>query len=121
MSIYEDLPSAAVPVVHIHQAVISRGASDMNDPVFVMIPGFSEKYVWGPCYWMPRYYYQPTDVSEGADSPTGDTEESHIIEKFMYPLFPQRDDKALVCYDNDRQLWVIAWWPLNMQGDGTRG
>jgi hypothetical protein len=62
---------------------IATDAIDINDPVEVVIPAFSEDLRWGPCRWQAR----------------GDN------------ILPARDDEALVTFDNLKNPWIGAWWP----------
>jgi microcystin-dependent protein len=62
---------------------IATDAVDINDPVEVVIPAFSEDLRWGPCRWQAR----------------GDN------------ILPARDDEALVTFDNLKNPWIGAWWP----------
>jgi len=119
MSIYDDLPPATPPMQRIWRGTISVGATTFNEPVYVRITAFPGIFKWGPCKWMQRYYIEPTDVSDGVDS-GGFSTPDHIIPTFMYPLYPKRDDECLVVFDNNRVIWVIAWWPKNMDEFGNR-
>lgn len=59
----------------------SAPASEAEE-VMVIIPEFEEHLEWGPCKWMPR----------GA-------------------TLPEVGDIALICFDQNQQPWVVAWWP----------
>ena len=66
-------------------AVVATSATDVADTVSVIIPAWDDLQTWGPCRWMPR-----------GDSLT----------------FPQKGDKALIIFDDDRYPWIVAWWPF---------
>lgn len=119
MSIYEDLPPVAPAMSRIWQAEVATTASFLNEMVYVIIRSFDPKLRWGPCKWMPRVRVQSTVVSEEPDT-QGDTEPLHEID-MLYPVYPKRGDDALVVYDNDRQLWIVCWWPLRMDSSGNHG
>ncbi len=119
MSIYEDLPPVAPAMSRIWQAVIATDADGPNEMVEVIIRAFDPKLRWGPCRWMPRVRVETTVVSEDPDT-QGDVEPLHEI-GLLYPVYPKRGDDALVVYDNDRQLWIVCWWPLRMDSSGGRG
>jgi hypothetical protein len=62
---------------------VATDAVDINDPVEVVIPAFSDTLRWGPCRWQAR----------------GDN------------ILPERDDECLIQFDNYRQPWMSVWWP----------
>jgi hypothetical protein len=63
---------------------ISSNPEELDVPVYVIIPGFSEDHQFGPCRWQSR---NATDL-------------------------PQRGDACFVQFDDEHQPWVTAWWPF---------
>jgi hypothetical protein len=67
-----------------HYGTIAEAATDVTDPVSVILPDFDEELRWGPCFWQSR-----DAVS-----------------------LPARGDRCLVMFDNRRTPWIVAWWPF---------
>lgn len=65
-------------------AVFAEDATDLADPVTVIIPDFDPHLQWGPVLWQSR------------DSVS----------------LPAKGDRCLVIFDNRRGPWVVAWWPF---------
>jgi hypothetical protein len=119
MSIYDDLPPVKPEISRVWQALIANTVDAFNDELFVRIPAFDEKLRWGPCRWNQRYWVEETVTPT---SPGGTPSHTHNVTLVhnLRPLYPHRDDEALVIWDNDRELWVICWWPKNMKASGNR-
>lgn len=64
---------------------VLRGATDLEDPLYVIIPAFSKSLRFGPCRWQSR------DALS----------------------MPAKGDECLVIFDNYRIPWVVAWWPYD--------
>jgi hypothetical protein len=67
-------------------AEVNNTATADGQDIFVVIPGIDADRKWGPVHWTPR---------PGASGPT----------------FPYKGVPALVTFDDDHNLWMIAWWP----------
>lgn len=66
-------------------AQVATTASGLSDTVEVVIPEFDVAQRWGPCKWQPR-----GDVT----------------------TFPARGDSCIIIFDNNRDIWIIGWWPF---------
>jgi hypothetical protein len=71
--------------VGVSAAVVATSALDLTDTVEVVIPEFDPKQRWGPCKWMPR-----GDIT----------------------TLPARGDECIIIFDNNRDIWIIGWWPF---------
>ena len=67
------------------RAVVASSATELTDMVDVVIPEFDPKQRWGPCKWMPR-----GDIT----------------------TLPARGDDCIIIFDNERNIWIIGWWPI---------
>lgn len=68
-------------------AIINTNAFADGDDVYVRIPAIDGgETQWGPVRWSPR----PSDSG---------------------PLFPSKNDEALVQYDDAHNMWMYLWWP----------
>ena len=67
-----------------HFGTIAQSAADLTDLVPVILPDFDPNQQWGPCRWQSR-----DAVS-----------------------LPARGDACLVIFDNQRNPWIVAWWPF---------
>lgn len=65
-------------------ATFATAVADLGDLAPVIIPEFDENLQWGPCRWQSR------DATS----------------------LPAKGDQCLVAFDNRRNPWVVAWWPL---------
>lgn len=81
--LFENLPDRS-PMQRTWAAVIASNPSDFADLVSVTIPGLDANLRWEDCKWQAR-----NDVD-----------------------FPQRGNTCLVIFDDNMQLWVVAWWPF---------
>ena len=63
--------------------VVSKDAVDFTDMLMVTIPAFDENLEWGPMRWQSR------DATS----------------------LPSVGDHCLVVFDDERNGWVVAWWP----------
>lgn len=70
---------------HIWEGFIATNPNDISTKVFVTIPDYDPELRFGPCRWQSR------DAS----------------------TLPERGDPCLVIMDNNRNIWVVAWWPFN--------
>jgi hypothetical protein len=85
-ALYESVASDAAPSLEGgYSGRISRGASTMDDKVWVVIAALSTDREIGPCRWQAR-----DDTSK-----------------------PARGDRCFVQFDDNQEAWVIAWWPFN--------
>lgn len=82
--VFYDLPSKAALGQGAWHATIASNPNDLSEKVMVIIPDFDPQLQWGPCRWQSR-----DDVS-----------------------LPNRGDPCLVILDNDREPWVVCWWPF---------
>jgi hypothetical protein len=64
---------------------ISKPPTNFAEKVSVILPDWDDTLEWGPCMWQPR------------DAVT----------------LPKIGDQCLVLLDNNRQPWVVAWWPFS--------
>jgi hypothetical protein len=79
-----DLPTLDTLGQQVWQGKIATAPTDFAQRVQVIIPDFDAELRWGPCRWQAR-----DEVS-----------------------FPVVGDSCLVIFDNDREPWVVAWWPF---------
>lgn len=73
--------------VELWYGIITNDASAVDDDVFVTLPELDPAKNLGPCYWNPVAGQLPT---------TG--------------------MRALVCFDNRRNPWIIMYGPLDFAG-----
>lgn len=102
MGIIEDLPQQPVGV-HIWSASVATAPANLGQKIYVIIPAFDSMHHWGPCAWMPRVFPEIVNVAEG-------TEGEHDI-TIPKVLMPSVGDPCLVLLDNDRDSWIVNWWP----------
>lgn len=82
MSIFDEVSTYA----HMQgtwRGVFSADVADFADRAYVILPEFDESFAWGPCRWQSR------------DAVT----------------LPNRGDWCLIIFDNDKEPWIVAWWP----------
>lgn len=80
--LYEDM----APVNELGQVwkgLIAQNAASLTNKLYVTIPDLDPTLRVGPCRWQSR-----DAVS-----------------------LPVRGDRCLVIFDNDREPWIVAWWP----------
>lgn len=85
--LFEDRPVTSL-LANIWRGVISSAPVDFADRVTIQIPEMTDTLVFPDLRWMSR------------DSTT----------------LPAPGDSCLVLFDNDREPWVIAWWPFDNPG-----
>lgn len=81
--LYDELPDQKPPQT-LWSGKIANNISDFADLLSVVIPGIDENVRWENCKWQAR---NDTDI-------------------------PHRGDSCLVAFDDNNQLWVVAWWPF---------
>jgi hypothetical protein len=86
--LFHDLPPAP-PLSYTWRGVISSPPVDFADRVSIRIPEMNDNLVFDDIRWMSR------------DS----------------TMLPQAGDTCLVIFDNDREPWVVAWWPFDNLGE----
>jgi hypothetical protein len=82
-----DAPSADTPGAW--EATIAAVTPDGAE---VVISGFDTDRRWGPCPYEPRVALDDDDA--------------------LYLREPVRGDRALVVFDDNREPWVVCWWPV---------
>lgn len=82
-SIYSDT-APVTGLNKIWKGIIQTNAVLFSDKLMITIPDLDPSLRLGPCSWMPR-----DAVS-----------------------LPSKGDDCLVILDNDREPWVVAWWPF---------
>jgi hypothetical protein len=65
--------------------VVAANVVDFTALCPIIIPAFDPNLVWGPYRWQAR------DAVE----------------------LPQQGDTCLVIFDDNRDGWVVAWWPFS--------
>lgn len=86
MSIFEEISQRQSPQ-RAWQAIVANNPATMDALVSVTIPGLNDEgqqLRWENCRWQAR-----DDISK-----------------------PVRGDKCLVVFDDNGELWVVAWWPF---------
>jgi len=116
MSIQEDLPPQHNPMQRIHRGVFASSPSEQTELVDVFLPDFSMDLRWKRCRWEPRWNVVSVNVAEGADT-GGDTEGSHMID-IPEIVLPVRGNPCLCLFDNNREVWVVMWWPYTIVNIG---
>jgi hypothetical protein len=84
-------------------AKIATTATSLTQLVYIVIPDIDPASLWGPCEWMPRVIPEQVNVAE-----SGESQHLVTIPKIIYPT---KDDKCLIAFDNRREVWVVVWWP----------
>jgi len=82
--IFDDLPSSRSPQV-VWSGTVAKDVSDFATKLQVIIPGLDGEIIWQHCRWQAR---NNTD-------------------------FPNEGDDCLVIFDDNNELWVVAWWPFS--------
>src|SRR5688572_6170827 len=59
----------------------------IDEGAFVIIPNFDPNLKWGPCPWSPR-----------------------IVSAAEYGT-PTQGDRALVMISDEKEPWILEWWP----------
>lgn len=80
--VYDGLPDRDSPQA-IWSGLIATTPVDFAETVAVLIPGLSNELQWEECKWQSR-----NDID-----------------------MPTRGDKCLVAFDENNEIWVVAWWP----------
>lgn len=75
------------PDLTAYEAFVLDTPTNATQPVRVRIPSFSETQLFGPCPWSPVIL----DATELA--------------------FPSEDDRALVLISEEKNPWIVQWWP----------
>lgn len=84
MSVYEDRPLPP-QMSKIWKGVIADPPDDIGSTLSVRIPDMNPDLSFSGVKWQSR------------DNTT----------------LPARGDECLVIFDNDREPWVVAWWPFS--------
>jgi collagen triple helix repeat protein len=71
---------------------IANTPADAADDLYVIIPSFSVRQRWGPCYFAPKA-----------------------------GQLPERDDPCLVVFDEAGDPWVALWWNGSPEAGGGGG
>lgn len=94
MAWYDDLasderkpPPRDLDDVTLYEAVLATTPSDTTEQAMVIVPSFSSKHLYGPCPWAPR-----------------------IVDSDTYAT-PSKGDRALVAISNEKEVWIVSWWP----------
>jgi hypothetical protein len=66
------------------RGIIQSNPATFDQLVYITIPDLDDSLKLGPCRWQPR-----DAVS-----------------------LPAKGDDCLVILDNDREPWVVVWWPF---------
>jgi hypothetical protein len=77
------MPDPPEPWV-VWNGIVSKNITNFADLLMVILPDWDDTLEWGPCRWQPR------------DAVT----------------LPKKGDECLVLLDNNRQPWVVTWWPF---------
>jgi hypothetical protein len=81
--LFEDRP-APPPLSYVWRGIVASHPSDVSERINVKIPDMNKDLVFPNVRWQTR------------DSTS----------------LPDRGDACLVVFDNDREPWVVAWWPF---------
>lgn len=83
---FRDIKGEGPVGINGHFGLVSRAPADFAHSLFVTLPDFGsdQDLEWGPCRWQSR------------DATT----------------LPAKGDQCLVLFDNNKEPWVVAWWPF---------
>lgn len=81
---YDLLPDHPDMMAQTWYGIVANSPVGFASLLMVTIPSFDPQLTWGPCFWQAR------------DAVT----------------LPVKGDKCLIIFDEQRQPWVIAWWPF---------
>lgn len=81
--LFDDLPDRQPPQ-RTWSGIVAATVTDFATLLSVKIPTLDPNVVWKGCRWQARNNID----------------------------FPQKDDPCLVIFDDEMQLWVVAWWPF---------
>jgi hypothetical protein len=98
-----DAAAATPSLSGVWQGLIAQAPTTLDERVYVTLPDFEPLLRFGPCRWMPRLQTATVNVAEGAEA-------AHTIE-VAQAMWPAKGDLCLICFDNQGEPWVAAWWP----------
>lgn len=81
--LFDGLPSGSPPQL-VWSAIVATNASDFADLIDITIPGIDPNLRWTSCRWQAR-----NDID-----------------------MPVRGNACLAIFDDNGQIWVVAWWPF---------
>jgi len=83
-SVFDDLPGRE-PMARTWAGKVAIAPTSPSGRIWVVLPDLDPHIRVGPCRWQTR---NDTDL-------------------------PARGDDCLVIFDNDREPWVVTWWPYD--------
>lgn len=83
MSLYDDT-EPVVPLNRVWRGIVHKAPNDVNDLLDITIPDLGAEILFNQVKWQSR------DAIS----------------------LPSPGDPCLVIFDNDREPWVVAWWPF---------
>jgi hypothetical protein len=108
MSMIDDLPPTFQAMQRIWRGQFAQFPilTDVTMLASVFLPDFDKSFLFQNVRWSPRCFPAPAEDTNGTPF-----EGKHLA----YYLFPSPLDPCLCIFDNNRDLWVIEWWPYGGQ------
>lgn len=83
-NVFEEVTDFSEPRMNAWQGIVAKTVTDFADLLEITIPGLDPNLRWTNCKWQAR---NSIDL-------------------------PERGYKCLAIFDDNDQIWVVAWWPF---------